>query len=137
MNKKKSASSFRPKLPSSPSNGIYPTLFRLSGNFFRSHALRLRMGYLTHTRESTHLEAAPQAGSAYHCAHGDDFNATLKILDWKPFDYMSLEEDLGFVKFIQTRIFTPTDTGTKLQYIQTKPSEPAAAGISYSVACWT
>ena len=72
------------------------------------------------------LGGRTQAGSGYHCAHGVDFKATLKILDWKPFDYMSLEEDLGFVKFIQTRIFTPTDTGTTLQYNQTKPSEPAA-----------
>jgi hypothetical protein len=72
------------------------------------------------------LGGRTQPGTSFHCAHGDDFSVMLKIVDWKPFDYMSFENDLGYVKFSQTRIFTPTDTGTKLLFTQTKPLEPAA-----------
>jgi Protein of unknown function (DUF2652) len=72
------------------------------------------------------LGGRTQPGTTFHCAHGDDFNVTLKILDWMPYDYMTVENDLGNVKFSQTRIFTPTDAGTKVQYTQTKPLEPGA-----------
>jgi Protein of unknown function (DUF2652) len=71
------------------------------------------------------LGGRTQPGSTFHCAHGD-FKATLKIVDWKPFDYMTIEQDLGFVKFTQSRILIPTETGTKVQYTQTKPKEPGA-----------
>ena len=75
-------------------------------------------------REDT-LGGRTQPGSAFHCAHGD-FKAILKVVDWKPFDYMTIEQDLGFVKFTQSRILTPTETGTKLQFTQTKPKESGA-----------
>jgi hypothetical protein len=71
------------------------------------------------------LGGRTQPGSTFHCAHGD-FKALLKVVDWKPFDYMTIEQDLGFVKFTQSRILTPTETGTKLQFTQTKPKEPGA-----------
>jgi len=64
-------------------------------------------------------------GATFHCAHGD-FKVMLKIVDWKPFDYMTNEQDLGYVKFIQSRILTPTETGTKLLFTQTKPKKPGA-----------
>ena len=75
-------------------------------------------------REDT-LGGRTQPGSAFHCAHGD-FKAILKVVDWKPFDYMTIEQDLGFVKFTQSRILTPMETGTKLQFTQTKPKESGA-----------
>jgi len=74
------------------------------------------------------LGGRTQPGSSFHCAHGD-FKVTLKIVDWKPFDYMTIEQDLGIMKYIQSRILTPTDTGTKLQFTQTKPKEAAGAGM--------
>jgi hypothetical protein len=74
------------------------------------------------------LGGRTQPGSSFHCAHGD-FKVMIKILDWKPFDYMTIEQDLGNMKFTQSRILTPTDTGTKLEFTQTKPKETAGAGM--------
>jgi hypothetical protein len=71
------------------------------------------------------LGGRTQPGATFHCAHGD-FKALLKVIDWKPFDYMTIEQDLGFVKFTQSRMLTPTETGTRLQFTQTRPEEPGA-----------
>lgn len=71
------------------------------------------------------LGGRTRPGVEFHCAHGD-FKVMLKIVDWKPFDYMTNEQDLGYVKFTQSRILTPTETGTKLQFTQTKPEELGA-----------
>ena len=72
------------------------------------------------------LGGRTRPGATFHCAHGDDFSVMQKIVDWKPFDYVTLEQDLGYVKFTQTRILSPTDTGTKITFVQTKPLEPLA-----------
>jgi len=69
------------------------------------------------------LGGRTQPGSTFHCAHGD-FKAIIKIVDWNPFEYMTVEQDLGFVKFLQSRILIPTETGTKIQFTQTKPDGP-------------
>ena len=74
------------------------------------------------------LGGRTQNGSTYHCAHGD-FKAIIKVVDWYPFEYMTVEEDLGYVKFLQSRIFIPTETGTRVQFTQTKPKEPGAEEI--------
>ena len=42
---------------------------------------------------------------------------------------MTIEQDLGYMKFTQSRILTPTETGTKIQFTQTKPEEPGAEEI--------
>ena len=57
-----------------------------------------------------------QQETTYHCAHGEThfFNT---ILDWKPFEYYTLRQQisLGF-DVVQTRKFTPTEYGTKLDF---------------------
>ncbi len=55
-------------------------------------------------------------GSEYHCAHGD-MVVTQNIVDWKPFDYMTL--DVAFAKdqrFRLTTRLTPTDNGTHVSW---------------------
>ena len=37
---------------------------------------------------------------------------------------MTVEQDLGFLKFLQSRILMPTETGTRVQFTQTKPDIP-------------
>jgi len=39
---------------------------------------------------------------------------------------MTVEQDLGFVKFLQSRILIPTETGTIVQFTHTKPEIPGA-----------
>ena len=67
-----------------------------------------------------------RAESTYHCAHGDlhFFN---KILDWKPFEYISLEQTISIVpgaKLIETRRVQESATGTKIIFIVRKPDNP-------------
>lgn len=65
-----------------------------------------------------------QTGSQYHCAHGEAhiFN---RILDWKPFDYVSLEQRLGEgIKLVQTRRVRELPTGTKISIHLRAPQTP-------------
>ena len=66
-----------------------------------------------------------RAESTYHCAHGDlqFFN---KILDWKPFEYVSIEQNISVgVKLVQTRRVQETATGTKIIFHVGQPDIPA------------
>jgi len=37
---------------------------------------------------------------------------------------MTVEQDVGFLKFLQSRILIPTETGTKVQFTHTRPDIP-------------
>lgn len=65
-----------------------------------------------------------QAEATYHCAHGEIhfFN---KILDWKPFEYVSLEQNISIgIKLVQTRWLHESPAGTKLIFHIRKPDSP-------------
>ena len=71
-----------------------------------------------------------QAESTYHCAHGEVhfFN---KILDWKPFDYVSLEQNISVgIKLVQTRQVRETPGGTKLIFHLRKPNIPVTEELT-------
>jgi len=62
--------------------------------------------------------------STYHCAHGDlhFFN---RILDWKPFEYVSLEQNISIgVKLIETRRVLEISNGTKVIFHVREPDIP-------------
>ena len=64
-----------------------------------------------------------QTDTTYHCAHGEIhfFN---KILDWKPFDYVSLEQNISVgIKLVQTRKVREGPEGTKLIFHLRKPPD--------------
>jgi uncharacterized protein YndB with AHSA1/START domain len=64
-----------------------------------------------------------QTESTYHCAHGEVhfFN---KILDWKPFDYVSIEQNISVgLKLVQTRRVRETLGGTKLIFHLRQPPD--------------
>ena len=55
-----------------------------------------------------------QTDATYHCAHGEThfFN---RILDWKPFEYVSLEQNFSSgLQLVQTRRLVETPAGTKI-----------------------
>ncbi len=65
-----------------------------------------------------------QTHTTYHCAHGavHFFN---KILDWKPFDYVSLEQIISIgIKLVQTRRLRESPAGTKIIFYVRKPEAP-------------
>ena len=51
-----------------------------------------------------------------HCMHGDHLAMIETVLDWKPFDYFTVAQDvLQVVLMTMTCYLTPTDTGTHLR----------------------
>ncbi len=66
-----------------------------------------------------------QQQSTYHCAHGEMhfFNT---ILDWKPFEYISLRQEVAGLVLNQTRRLTPTEIGTRLTFSIAKPPSAGA-----------
>jgi len=68
-----------------------------------------------------------QTESTYHCAHGDlhFFN---RILDWKPFEYVSLEQEISIgVKLVETRRVQESGTDTRVSFTVGKPDIPKEA----------
>jgi len=93
----------------------YLTTFRLEQQF---------AGYDLVERTDA-LGGRTQPETTYHCAHGElqFFN---KILDWKPFEYYTIHQKIkGFLEYIQSRVLTPTDTGTRLTFYTAEPPEQA------------
>jgi len=65
-----------------------------------------------------------QPDTTYHCAHGEIhfFN---KILDWKPFEYVSLEQHISIgIKLVQTRQVVEAPSGTKIVFHVRQPDSP-------------
>ena len=61
-------------------------------------------------------------GSGFHCAHGD-MHIYNKILDWKPFEYYTLEQSALGLTFVSTRRLVPLENGTRVGIYFGKPSE--------------
>jgi hypothetical protein len=63
-----------------------------------------------------------QEGSGFHCAHGD-LHIYSKILDWKPFEYYTLEQSALGLTYISTRRLIPLEKGTRVGIYLTMPRE--------------
>jgi hypothetical protein len=74
-----------------------------------------------------------QPKTEYHCAHGQVhfFN---KILDWKPFEYVSLEQNISIgIKLVQTRWVVDSPAGTKIIFHVRKPDHPVTEELKQIV----
>lgn len=74
-----------------------------------------------------------QPDTEYHCAHGQVhfFN---KILDWKPLEYVSLEQNISIgIKLVQTRRVVGTPAGTKIIFYIRKPDHPVSEELKQIV----
>jgi hypothetical protein len=60
--------------------------------------------------------------AGFHCAHGD-LHVYSKVLDWKPFEYYTLQQSALGISYICTRRLTPIENGTRLGVYLTKPLE--------------
>src|SRR6266496_791356 len=63
-----------------------------------------------------------QEGSGFHCAHGD-LHVYSKILDWKPFEYYTMQQSALGISYISTRRLIPTQSGTHFGIYLTMPPE--------------
>ncbi len=66
------------------------------------------------------------AGAVNHCMHGKDLAMVETVLDWRPFDYFTVTQDvLNAVLMTITFKLQPTSTGTHMTYIcRLKPQLP-------------
>jgi len=60
--------------------------------------------------------------AGFHCAHGD-LHVHSKILDWKPFDYYTMDQAALGLTYRATRRLIPIENGTRLAVYLTKPAE--------------
>ena len=60
--------------------------------------------------------------AGFHCAHGD-LHVHSKILDWKPFDYYTMDQAALGLTYRATRQLIPIENGTRLAVYLTKPAE--------------
>lgn len=69
-----------------------------------------------------------QTGTSFHCVH-KGAQIVNWILDWKPFEYYTKRQLIrDTIEITQTRVFTPTDKGTKLAI---RFGQPAGAPPEY------
>ncbi|HLO28973.1 MAG TPA: DUF2652 domain-containing protein [Anaerolineales bacterium] len=67
-------------------------------------------------------------GSGFHCAHGD-LHVYSKILDWRPFEYYTMEQSAVGISYISTRRLTPLGNGTRLGIYLTMPPENSSEEV--------
>ena len=84
----------------------------------------LEAGFLGYdfAERSDHLGGRVRENSGFHCAHGD-LHVYSKILDWKPFEYYTMEQSAVGISYTCTRHLTPLENGTRLGIYLTKPLE--------------
>ena len=84
----------------------------------------LEAGFLRYDYgERTDIESGRvQEGSGFHCAHGD-LHVYSKILDWKPFEYYTMEQSAMGLTYTSTRRLTPVENGTRVSIYLSRPLE--------------
>ncbi len=93
----------------------YLTVFRIEKEF----------GGYDLVERTDSLGGRTQPETNFHCVHGEIefFN---RVLDWKPFEYYTLDVRFeGFAEYIQSRVLTPTEYGTRLSFYNARPQENA------------
>jgi hypothetical protein len=66
--------------------------------------------------------------SGFHCAHGD-LHVYSKVLDWKPFEYYTMEQSALGISYICTRRLIPAEQGAHILITITKPHENSSDEI--------
>lgn len=61
-------------------------------------------------------------GAGFHCAHGD-LHIRSKVLDWKPFEYYTMEQSAMGLSYTSTRRLIPLEKGTRVGVYLTAPRE--------------
>jgi uncharacterized protein YndB with AHSA1/START domain len=67
-------------------------------------------------------------GAGFHCAHGD-LHIHSKILDWKPFEYYTMEQSAMGLTYVSTRRLIPQENGTFVGIYLTRTRENASEEV--------
>ncbi len=81
------------------------------------------MGY-DYAKRTDPFGGRVRENAAFHCAHGD-MNIYSKVLDWKPFEYYTMEQSVMGLSFTSTRRLIPMESGTRVAIYMGKPLEGA------------
>jgi uncharacterized protein YndB with AHSA1/START domain len=85
----------------------------------------LRYDYAERTDD---LGGRMREGSGFHCAHGD-LHIHNTILDWNPFEYMTVEQSAVGINYRMTRRLIPLEKGTRVAVYLSQPKEGASEEI--------
>ena len=69
-----------------------------------------------------------QEGSGFHCAHGD-LHVYSKVLDWKPFEYYTMEQSALGLSYVSTRRLIPLENGTRVGIYLSVPRETSSEQV--------
>ena len=69
-----------------------------------------------------------QEGSEFHCAHGE-LHVHSRILDWKPFEYYTMEQSALGLSYVATRRLTPLEQSTRVGVYLTMPRENSSNDV--------
>jgi hypothetical protein len=69
-----------------------------------------------------------QEGSGFHCAHGD-LHVYSKVLDWKPFEYYTMEQSALGISYVSTRRLIPFENGTHVGIYLGMPRETSSEEV--------
>lgn len=99
--------------------------------------LKVQMMGLSFMNRTDDRGGRMREGAQFHCAHGDlEFN--YRIVDWKPFDYFTIQQtdSATHLEYYETYHFIPTEDGTRFMSCVSKPAgevPPETQGMFQSV----
>lgn len=84
----------------------------------------LEAGFLHYDygERTDNLNGRVREDSGFHCAHGD-LHVYSKILDWKPFDYYTMEQSVMGLTYLSTRRLFQGGNGTQVGIYLGQPKE--------------
>lgn len=90
----------------------------------------LEAGFLKfdYGKRTDNLGGRVRENAEFHCAHGD-LNIFSKILDWKPYEYYTMDQSAMGITYTQTRRLIPTEHGTCVAIYMSKPLEGASEEV--------
>jgi hypothetical protein len=91
----------------------------------------LEAGFLGYdfAERSDQLGGRVREEAQFHCAHGD-LHIDNKILDWKPFEYYTVQQSVrNLVEYLHTRRLVPIHGGSRLCVYASKPEANVSEGL--------
>lgn len=67
-------------------------------------------------------------GAGFHCAHGN-LHIYSKIVDWKPFEYYTMEQSAVGLSYVCTRRLVPLENGTRIGIYVSMPPENSSEEV--------
>ena len=78
--------------------------------------------------ERTDSGGRVQEGSGFHCAHGE-LHVYSKVVDWKPFEYYTMEQSAMGLTYVSTRRLIPLQNGTRMCIYLGMPRETSSEEV--------